>query len=193
MSVCLQKEHEESVAFLKQQVEVERKRRASVAVSDDIAPLQAQLAQVMAEVSSLQQQLKEAENSLRAKTAELDAGVKSAGAAAGAAGDSAQSTQNVREERDRAVADLTSRTQAWNAEKEQLKNQLEHMKADFNAKLAAAAKVTPGNPADEALALKAQSLDSLLRECIKKGELRGAAVNEVGKVCLGPRRFAACI
>lgn len=178
---------------MKQQVEVERKRRASVAVSDDIAPLQAQLAQVMAEVSSLQQQLKEAENSLRAKTAELDAGVKSAGAAAGAAGDGAQSTQNVREERDRAVADLTSRTQAWNAEKEQLKNQLEHMKADFNAKLAAAAKVTPGNPADEALALKAQSLDSLLRECIKKGELRGAAVNEVGKVCLGPRRFAACI
>jgi predicted RNase H-like nuclease (RuvC/YqgF family) len=193
MSVCLQKEHEESVAALKQQVEVERARRASVAVSDDIAPLQAQLAQVMAEVSSLQQQLKEAENSLRAKTAELDAGVKSAGAAAGAAGDSAQSTQNVREERDRAVADLTSRTQAWNAEKEQLKNQLENMKAGFNAKLAAAANVTPGNPADEALALKAKSLDSLLRECIKKGELRGAAVNEVGKVCIGPRRFAACI
>jgi hypothetical protein len=91
-------------------------------------------------------------------------------------------TQAGIEERDRAVAALAAQTQAWNAEKEQLKKKLQDMKADFNAKLEAAAGVPPGGPAHDALAAKLQSIDSVLKDSIRKGDLRGAAVDQVGKV-----------
>lgn len=177
--IFLQKEHEESVAALKSQLEAERTRKASLSVPDDSASLQAKLAQALAEVSSLQQQLKASESTLQSKKAELDAG---AGAAAAAAGDT-PSTKAVAGERDRAVAALAAQTQAWNAEKEQLKKQLQDMKADFNAKLEAAASVTPGGPEHDALAAKLQSIDSALKDSIRKGDLRGTAVEQVGKVC----------
>jgi len=175
----LQKEHEESVAALKSQLEAERTRKASLSGPDDNASLQAKLSQALAEVSSLQQQLKASESSLQSKKAQLDAG---AGPAAAAAAGDTPLTQAVIEERDRAVAALAAQTQAWNAEKEQLKKKLQDMKADFNAKLEAAAGVTPGGPAHDALVAKLQSIDSVLKDSIRKGDLRGAAVDQVGKV-----------
>ncbi len=186
-SLSLQKEHEESVSALKQQVEAERTRRASVAGPSDAAALQLQLTHVLAEVSALQQQLKERENSLKLKTAELEAGASQPGpAAAAAASDSAPSIAAVRDERDRAVAALAAQSQAWNAEKEELKRQLEDMKLSYTAKLEAVTKITPGNPGDEALAAKLEGMDSVLKDSIRKGDLRGAAVDLVGKV-LGAR------
>ena len=183
-----QKEHEESVKALKLQLETSSKAQDSSSSVQNVQSeaLQSQLAQALAEVGSLKEQLQAsqaASNAMKARDATESAKSVASNAAA-PGGDVAQITV----ERDRAIANLASQSQAWNVEKEDLKKQLEKMKSDFSAKLTAAEKPssTPGGPADAESASKLQKLDAILKESIKNGDLRGAAVDQVGKVKLSP-------
>jgi hypothetical protein len=186
-----QKEHEESVKALKLQLETSSKPQDASSSAQSEA-LQAQLAQALAEVGSLKEQLQSsqtASNAMKAQQATAAPPVASNAASPG--GDVAQITV----ERDRAIANLASQSQAWNVEKEDLKKQLEKMKSDFSAKLAAADKTsgTPGGPADAESASRLQKLDAILKESIKNGDLRGAAVDQVGKVKLLPRTISPAV
>ena len=173
----MQKEHEESVKALKLQLE----QQSSALVSPGDEALREQLSQARAEVRLLKEQLQSTELHLKTKKADYDA--ESARGTATAPGrDVHGEIQASVEARDRALAELTSQTQAWNAEKEQLKQKLENMKSDFNSKIAAAAKATPGGAADANMSSTLQKVDSALKTSIMKGELRGAAVAQVGKV-----------
>jgi DNA repair exonuclease SbcCD ATPase subunit len=190
-----QKEHEESVKALKLQLETSSKPQdaSSSAQNAQSEALQAQLAQALAEVGSLKEQLQAsqtASNAMKAQQATAAAPPVASNAAA-PGGDVAQITV----ERDRAIANLASQSQAWNVEKEDLKKQLEKMKSDFSAKLAAADKPsgTPGGPADAESASRLQKLDAILKESIKNGDLRGAAVDQVGKVKLSPRAISPAV
>ena len=176
--IFVQKEHEESVQALK--MELERQSGSQNSVGGEA--LQAQLAQVLAEVSLLKQQLQQSESSFQKIKASHDAECASKGAGIPSVPNASIATDSAVEERDRAVANLTAQAQAWNLEKDELKKRLEEMKADFSVKLAAASKVTPGGPAAANAGSTLQKVDAALRECIKKGELRGAAVEQVGKV-----------
>ncbi len=145
--------------------------------------LKAQLADALVEVSSLKQQLESSQSSLEALKKSQHA---SEMAVASAAGPDAvkilAEKQSVIDERDRAVTKLTSQTQAWNVEREQLKKEIADTKSSLESKLAAAGKVTPGGGADSELASKLEKLDSILKASIKTGDLRGVAVAEVGRV-----------
>ena len=174
----LQKEHEESLINLKKQLSSQTE---SGAVDES---LKVQLAEALAEISSLKQQLISSQSSHKVVDAQLEALKKSQQAselaAASAAGPDVvkilAEKQEAFNERDRAVTKLTSQTQAWNVEREQLKKEMTDMKS------AIAGKVTPGGGAESEL--KLEKLDSILKASIKTGDLRGAAVAEVGKVRL---------
>jgi hypothetical protein len=88
------------------------------------------------------------------------------------------------DERDRAVTNLASQTQAWHVEREQLKVQMQQLKSSFEAKLAEAqnTKITPGAGDEAALAATIEKLNAVLKASIQTGDLRGAAVAEIGKV-----------
>jgi hypothetical protein len=179
--LLLQREHEESVNALKMQLETSSKTQNSSSSGQSEA-LQAQLAEALTEVKSLKEQLQSSKTASNALQAQHAAGsAKNVGSNASGPGDD---VTQIAVERDRAIANLASQSQAWNVEKEDLKKQLEKMKSDFNAKLAAAEKspVTTGNPADAEVASKLQKLDAILKDSIKNGDLRGAAVDQVGKV-----------
>jgi hypothetical protein len=178
--MLVQKEHDETVKALKMQLELE----TSSQKSGGGEALQSQLSQALDEVRLLKQQLQQRENSFQAITARYDAECASKGAGIPSDPNAGIATQSAMEERDRAVANLAAQAQAWNVEKEELKKRLEEMKSDFSAKIAAASKVTPGGPAATDAGSTLQKVDAALRECIKKGELRGAAVEQVGKVTL---------
>jgi hypothetical protein len=179
----MQKEHEESVNALKLQLE----QQSATRVAPDDEALREQLSQARAEVRLLKEQLQSTELCLKTKKAEYDAESARSTAAAPCRDVHGEIQASV-EARDGALAELTSQTHAWNAEKEQLKQKLENMKSDFDSKIAAAAKATPGGPADANMSSILQKVDSALKTSIMKGELRGAAVAQVGKVncsCVG--------
>ncbi len=189
-----QKEHEESVKALKLQLETSSKPQDASSSAQNVQSeaLQAQLAQALAEVGSLKEQLQASQTASNAmKAQQAAAAPPDASNTTNPGGDVAQVTI----ERDRAIANLASQSQAWNVEKEDLKKQLEKMKSDFSAKLAAADKPsgTPGGPADAELASRLQKLDAILKESIKNGDLRGAAVDQVGKVKLSPRAISLAV
>jgi hypothetical protein len=149
----------------------------------------AELAEALAEISALKAKLQSAQSSQQEVEAKLEAMKKSKdeiemNAAAAAGPDAVKALaekQTILDERDRAVTNLASQTQAWNVEREQLKKEFEQTKSALELKLAAASKVTPGNT-DSETASKLEKLDSVLKESIKTGDLRGSAVAEVGKV-----------
>lgn len=151
---------------------------------------QAELAEALAELSALKAKLQSAQSSQQEVEAKLEAMKKSRdelemNAAAAAGPDAVKALaekQAILDERDRAVTNLASQTQAWNVEREQLKKEFEQTKSALELKLAAASKVTPGNTLDSEMASKLEKLDSILKESIKTGDLRGSAVAEVGKV-----------
>ena len=176
-SPYLQKEHEESLLNLKKQLSSQSESGAA----DDT--LKVQLADALVEVSSLKQQLESSQSSLEAlKKSQYASEMAVASAAGPDAIKILAEKQSVIDERDRAVTKLTSQTQAWNVEREQLKKEIADTKSSLESKLAAAGKVTPGGGADSELASKLEKLDSILKASIKTGDLRGVAVAEVGRV-----------
>jgi hypothetical protein len=162
------------------------------ATGPEMDSIKVKLTEALAEVSSLKSQLQSVQSSHQDVEAKLEAMKKSKAdvemAAAAAAGPDAVKAlaekQALCDERDRAVTKLSSQTQAWSVEREQLKKDLEEAKSTFESKLAAASKVTPVG-ADPELAAKLDKLDSILKASIKTGDLRGNAVAEVGKVIMG--------
>jgi hypothetical protein len=163
--------------------------QADASASDS---LKIELDQALAEVSALKTKLQSIQSLHQEVEAKLE-GMKKAkdeielNAASAAGPDAVKALaekQALLDERDRAVTKLASQTQAWNVEREQLKKEFEQTKSVLESKLAEASKITPGVVSDSEFASKLEKLDSILKSSIKTGDLRGAAVAEVGRVCI---------